>query len=175
MVEKDVVTKEKMKYVGLGEFKAIYKFARNWFWKEDFNLVEDTYDEKIVSDGKELKIEWTAWKKITDYFRISLKLKWTILAMSEVEVEVDGKRKKMNKFGELKIEIRGVLEKDYSSRWGGSAFEKFFKEIYQKYVIPQRTEEKEFQVRDYVQEFRDEMKAFLELTGTGYNPVINFE
>lgn len=165
MGEKDTVVKEKFKYAGLGDFKEVYKFARDWFWKEDFNLVEDSYTEKILSNGKELEIEWTATKKITDYFKIIIKPKWRILGMTDVEVEIDGKKKKMNKFVELGIEIKGVLEKDYSSKWGTSGYEKFFKEVYQKYVIPERTDKKEDEVRDFVQDFKEEMKAFLELTG----------
>ena len=85
--------------------------------------------------------------------------------MTDVEVEIDGKKKKMNKFVELGIELKGILEKDYSSKWGTSGYEKFFKEMYQKYVIPERTDKKEDEVRDFVQDFKEEMKAFLELTG----------
>ncbi len=51
---------------------------------------------------------------------------------------------------------------------GGSetdAMNKFFKDVYNKYVIPQRTDEKEDQVKGAVQNFKEEMKAFLELTG----------
>ncbi len=165
MVEKDTVAKEKLKYSGLADFKEVYKFARDWFWKEDFNLIEDNYTEKIAGNSKEIEIEWTASKKITDYFRITYKVKWRILGMTEVEVEIDGQRKKMNKFVELGMEVKGILEKDYSSKWEVSPVFKFFKEIYQKYVIPQRTWEKEGQVRDIAQDFREEMKAFLELTG----------
>ena len=42
---------------------------------------------------------------------------------------------------------------------------KFLKETYQKYIIPGRTKEKEKQVEAVVQEFKEEMKAFLALTG----------
>src|SRR3989338_6688722 len=174
MVEKDTIIKEKIKYTGLGEFKPIYKFARDWFWKEDFAVVEDSYTEKVMGSAKEIEMEWTANKKITDYFRITIKLKWRILNMTDVEVEVEGKRKKMHNFGELGIERKGILEKDYSSKWGASAYERFFKEVYQKYVVPQRTERKEDQTRDFVQDFKEEIKAFLELSGRGYNPKINF-
>ena len=129
MTEKDTIVKEKIKYVGLGDLDETYKFARDWFWKEEYNLVEDSYSEKIKSTGKEIEIEWTAAKELTDYFKATLKIKWRILAMTDVEVEKDGKKKKMNKFGEFGMEFKGILEKDYSSKWEGSATQKFFKEI----------------------------------------------
>lgn len=165
MVEKDPVIKEKFKYAGLGDFKEAYKFARDWFWKEEFNLIEESYTEKVSGSAKDLEIDWVATKKVTDYFKIAIKVKWRIFGMSDVEVEIDGRKKKMNKFVELGMELKGVLEKDYSSKWGTSAYEKFFKDLYQKYVIPQRTDQKEDEIKDIVQDFKEEMKAFLELTG----------
>lgn len=165
MVEKDTVVKEKLKYAGLIDLEQAYKFAYEWLKKEDLNVVEDVYTEKLKSNGKEIEIEWTASKKLTDYFKVTLKLKWRILGMTDVEVEVEGKKKKMNKVVDLSIELKGLLEKDYSGKWEGSAFNKFIKEVYNKYVIPQRTDQKESYVQDLVQDFKEEMKAFLELTG----------
>ncbi len=165
MVEKDRVIKEKVKHSGLGNFKDLYKFAREWLENEGFSLTEEEYGEKLAGNAKDIEFKWTAARKMTDYFKMVLNLKWRIIAMTDVEVEVDGKKINMNKFGEIYIEIAGTLEKDYSSKWEGTSMQKFFKEIYHKYVIPARTEQKEDQVKGVVQQFKEEMKAFLELTG----------
>ncbi len=85
--------------------------------------------------------------------------------MTDVEAEIDGKKMKMNKLVELKIETKGVLVKDYDNKWEKTGLGKFLKEVYQKYVISGRTKEKEKQVEAVVQEFKEEMKAFLALTG----------
>ena len=165
MVEKDQLIKEAVKYSGLGSFRAAYEYARRWLDEESFVVIEDKYSEKLSGNAKEIEIEWTASRKLTDYYKATLKFKWRILGMTDVEVEVDGKRKNMNKFVELGITITGVLEKDYDSKWEPSAFSKFLKDVYQKYVVIERTREKEDQVRTFVQTFKEEMKAFLELTG----------
>lgn len=166
MAEKDTIVKEKLKYAGLIDFEQAYKFAYEWLkQREDLNVIEDTYTEKVKSGGKELEIGWTASKKLTDYFKSTYKIKWRILGLSDVEVEIDGRKKKMNKVADLSIELTGILEKDYSNKWEGSSFNKFIKEVYNKYVIPQRTDQKEDAVRDTVQNFKEELKAFLELTG----------
>ena len=165
MVEKSTIVKEELKYKGLGDFKDVYEYAYNWLKDEDFVITERKYEEINKGDAKEIRFWWEVNKKVTDYFRISLDMKWQILNMREVEVEINGKRKKMNEFGELKIVIKGVLEKDYSSKWGLKGFNKFLREIYDKYVIPTRTEEMEIKVSEVVQQFKDEIKAFLDLTG----------
>lgn len=165
MVEKDNIVKESVKYAGLGDFKAGYAYARRWLDEEGYTVIEDKYSEKISGNAKEIEVNWTASKKLTDYYKSVLKFTWRILGMTDVEVEIEGKRKNMNKFVELLIETKGILEKDYDNKWEPSAFQKFLKDIYQKYVVIERTREKEDEVKNTVQSFKEEMKAFFELSG----------
>jgi len=142
MVEKQTILKEQVKFTGLGSFKDCYKYAYDWLIDDDYNVIEEKYSEKVSGNEKEIEVAWKADKKLTDYFRISLGIKWAILGMTDVEVEIDGTKKKMNNFQELKIDIKGVLEKDYSGKWEKSGITKFWKETYHKYVIPKNITEK---------------------------------
>ena len=165
MAEKDTIIKEKVKYTGYGDFKDIYNFAYGWFKGEGFSVVEELYNEKVKGESKDIEMVWATSKKLTDYFKAEVGLKWRILGMSDVEVEVDGKKKKMNKFNEIGIEIKGVLVRDYDSKWNKNVTSKFFKEVYNKYVIPARNKEMEGKIEGFVQDFKEEIKALLELTG----------
>jgi len=165
MAEKDVVLKEKVKYSGYGDFKAIYSYAHDWVKQDGYTLIEEQYTEKVKGSAKDIEIVWKASKQITDYFKIEMDFRWRILGLEDVEVEIDGKKKKMNKFIEIGIEIKGSLVKDYKNEWNKSATTKFFKEIYNKFVIPSRTEQMREKVESTVQDFKEEMKALLEITG----------
>lgn len=165
MVEKDNITKEKVKYSGLVSFKDAYKFAREILDEGGYGVSEDSYSEKVSGNSKEIEISWAASKKLSDYYKSVLKIKWRVLGLSDVEVEVDGKRKNMNKVADLSIEVSGVLERDYDNKWEGSSMQKFFKEVYNKYVVVERTREKEGKVAGDVENFKEEIKAYLELTG----------
>jgi len=165
MVEKDTLLKETVKYAGVVDFPGIYNFLFEWVKDEKYDITEDLYTEKVKGDAKDIDIKWTASKKLTDYFKSAIDIKWRILGMKDVEVQIDGKKKKMNKLAELKIDIKGVLEKDYDNKWNSSTTAKFFKEIYNKYVIPGRTSEMESKIISFVQDMKEEAKAFLELTG----------
>jgi len=165
MVEKDTIIKEAVGYSGIGDFKEAYSFAHDWLKEEGFSISEGSYVEKIAGDSKDIEIGWSASRTLTDYFKISLGIKWRILGLKDVEVEIDGKKKKMNKFATLKIDTKGVLVKDYDNKWEKTGFWKFLKETYQKYVIHNRIKEKEGQVVSVVQDFKEEMKAFFALTG----------
>jgi hypothetical protein len=164
MAEKDIIAKETLKYTGYCDFRELYKFMYDWLKDEECRISEDEYKEKIKGDEKELDIKWSISKKLTDYFKLTADIKITTKRMKDLEVEIDGKKKAMNQL-ELKIDIKGVLVKDYTSKWSGSSSGKFFKELYDKFIIPKRTEDMEGKVESLVQELKEEVKAFLELTG----------
>jgi len=94
MVEKDTILKEQIWYVGIANFKDYYEYAYDWLIGEDYVITEDKYKEVQRGDSKDLEILWKANKKITDYFRIALELKWKILGMEDIEIEIDGKKEK---------------------------------------------------------------------------------
>lgn len=164
-MERDTILKEILKHQGIGDFRDFYNFMYDWLRDENFVIVEKSYTEKILGDVKNMEIKWEAKREITDYFRVHIDIVTKVRGLKEVEVEVDGKRIKTNEFKELEITMKGVLEKDYSGRWGRSAMYRFFKEVYNKYVIPSRTFEMEEIVREFVQRYKDDMKSFFDLLG----------
>lgn len=165
MAEKDTILKEIFKHKGIGDFSDFYNFMYKWLTDEDFKVTEKLYSEKIKGDAKDVEIKWEAKKELTDYFRMRLDIVSKARGLKDIEIEVDGKRKKTNEFFELGITMKGILEKDYNSKWEKSPSYKFMKEVYHKYVIPTRTEEMENKVRDYVQGLKEEMKSFFDLLG----------
>ena len=165
MSEKDLVIKEKVEHTGIFSFSGLYSFAHSWLKdKEDYGVVEEKYNEKVSGEKRDIKIEWTATKRMGDYFKAEIKLEFNASDMTEVEVEIDGQKKKMNK-GKVSIDFKGALIKDHQSKWEDSAFNKFLREVYNKYIIPQRTEGLEFKVVGDTKSLRDDIKAYLELSG----------
>jgi alpha-amylase/alpha-mannosidase (GH57 family) len=164
MSEKEEIIKEKLDYSGLLKFADLYKYAHSWLDEEDYGVVEDKYEEKISGNSKDIEVEWKCTKKVSDYFKNEIKLKFEIKGLVDVEVEVDGKKKKMQQ-GKVKVELKGTLIKDPESKWEGSAFYRFLREVYNKYIVPQRVDEKEESIEDDVKDLKEEIKSFLDLIG----------
>ena len=164
MPEKDLIIKEKVEHTGLFDFPAFYSYAHSWFVNELYGVIEEKYSEKVSGNKRDLLIEWKATKKFSDYFKIEIAVKYEITEMTEVEAEIDGKTKKMNK-GKVVAEIKGTLIKDHESKWESSAFSKFMREFYNKYIIPTRVFAMNNKTEDDTKKFKEELKAFLELTG----------
>ena len=162
MAQKKMAFKQVVKKKGYWNYVDLYIFCFDWFKKENYTLMEHQYVEKQSDFGKELVLEWEAYKKVTDYFKFVIKLDWHILGMNTAEVERDGRKEKTNK-GEVKIAIKGELVKDYESRWEDKPFNKFLRGVYEKYIIRTTIDEYEDRLVEDCVEFTAQVKSFLEL------------
>ena len=164
MAEKDTIFKGKIKHSGIFNYSDLYLFCYTWLIDEDYLVTEKSYSEKVSPGGKVVEIRWEARKKISDYFRFIIKTNWRIIGMTDVEVQKEGKKIKMNK-GTLEITFSAILEKDYEHRWENRPFIKFLRGVYDRYIIRGRIDQHEEKIFKEVDEFIAQVKAFLALEG----------
>jgi len=164
MSEKDKIFTEKVKQTGLMDFRELYRFCYSWLTDNNYFVTEKVYSEKVQPNGKDVDIEWFAFKKVSDYFRFIVTAKWRLVALVQVEVEKDGKKIKMDK-AIFEIIINGILEKDYENKWSENAFYSFLRSIYEKYLVKGRVEQYEDKLAEECEEMIAQIKAFLALEG----------
>ena len=165
-MEKDILFKQKVKYTGTFSYKELYRIIYEWLMDHGYDVSEKSYKEIIgAGNSKEVDIEWEAWRKITDYFRYYLHIQVQIFRMTEVEVEIDGVKQKMNK-GAIEIGIKSILEKDYESRWITRAPIAFLRTFYDRYLIKERIEKFVGELIGEMGTIADEIKSFLNIQGT---------
>jgi len=165
MVEKDQIIKEKLDHAGIFNFSELYTFMHMWLKDNLYGVNEEKYSEKVSGAARDISFEWKATRKMSDYFKIEHTIKVEIAGLTEVEVEIDGKKKKMNR-GKIAMEIKGVLIKDPKNTWDETVpVYRFLRETYDKYIIPKRITSMEDKIESDVRAFKDEIKAYLELTG----------
>jgi len=165
MAEKDTIFSSAMSYGGVFKFPEFYLFCYQWLTEElNLDLTEKAYKTTIKPNGKDVKIEWDAVRKVTDYFKFLFEIVFEIVAMSEVEVIENGQKVKANK-GKIKLKIKGVLIKDYEGKFEKDALRKFLRGIYEKWVITSRVDEMETKLFGECDEFLNQAKAYLALEG----------
>ncbi len=162
MAEYDLIYETKLKYTGLFEFKELYKFVHDWFSSYNYIVIEKKYEEKISGEGKDLEIEWMCLRKISDYFRFQVDIRFRITNMSTVEIQKGNMKAKMNK-ALVEVIVKGILQKDYEHRWERSPIAKFLRGVYDRYIIRSRIEDYEDKIALEVDESVAQMKAFLAL------------
>lgn len=164
MVELSRVFEQTLKHKGFFNFNDLYNFCYEWLTDKNYFIIEKSYTEKLSSFGKEIVIEWTAKKKVTDYFRNVISMRWQIIGLNDAEVEINGSKQKTNK-GDLKINFKGDLEKDYENRWVDRPIWKFLRGVYDKYIIRTTTDEYEDRLIGQIDGFFNQVKSFLALEG----------
>jgi hypothetical protein len=165
MVAKDQILKEKLDHSGIFNFSELYSYMHAWLKDNLYGVNEEKYGEKISGNARDINFEWKATRELSEYFKIEHTIRVDVIGLSDVEVEIDGKKKRMNK-GKIAMEIKGVLIKDFKNTWDETKpFYRFLRETYDKYIIPGRVKAMEDKVEIDVRAFKDEVKAFLELSG----------
>ena len=167
MAEKDKLFSSKIKYNGIFSFGDFYKFCFEWLRDEtglEDSLIEEKYAEKLSGDSKNIDVEWSGSKKMTDYFKMEVKVAFRIIGLTNIEV-TDGNRKIKTNKGSVEVSIKGTLVKDYEGKFEKSAIQKFLRGIYEKTVIPSRVSEYEGKVMGDCDEFLAQAKAYLDLEG----------
>ena len=170
-MEKDTQIKEKSEYTGVFDYPEAYAYFYEWFKDEKYVVIETRYSEKVKPDGKELTYNWTARRELTDYFFLEIDIKFEIKKMVDVEVEIEGKKKKMNK-GLFKVELKGTLIKDPRNEWETSEFYKKLREVYNKYIIAGRVDQMEDRIKEDTIAFKEAFKSFLDFSGKRKAPFI---
>jgi hypothetical protein len=164
MVELDKpIPTQKVRHVGIFDFKETYRFCYMWFLNEQYDIVEKNYTEKITPRGKEIEIEWDAVRKISDYFRFQIQTKWRVVGLNDVEVEYEGKKVKMDK-GDCEIRFTAVLQKDYESRWEDTPILKWLRTLYDKYLIQARIDKYEAKLVEELNDLLAQTKAYMALS-----------
>ena len=164
MAEKETVYSSTIKYNGIFSFKDFYKFCYEWLTEEiGLDIMEDKYEEKISGDRKEIAVEWTGERKLTDYFKFDGKIGFMI-NIREAEIVKEGVKIRTNE-GSCKVSIKGIIVRDYQGKFETSAFNKFLRSIYEKWVITSRIEEIKGKIAGDCDEFLSQTKAYLDLEG----------
>ncbi len=129
-----------LRYNGLFDFDGLYSAVVDWAKNYGYRWHEKTYKHKVPSPrGAEQELEWNLSKKVTNY--ISYDIVFTIHSwdQTEVEVEVDGKKKSLTN-ARLYIIMQGTLVYDWQNRFAGSKFVQKLGEWYVNLVYKKETE-----------------------------------
>lgn len=166
MVEEETVFSSKISYNGIFLFKDFYTFCYNWLRDETgvSSFSEDKYSEKLSGDAKNIDIEWTGTKDMTDYFRFKIKIAITIKGLLQVKVKKEGIEIETNK-GAVEMKVKGLIVKDYQNKFEMTAFKKTLRGFYEKYIIQSTIKEFKGKIAADCDEFLSQAKAFLDLEG----------
>ena len=153
VIDKEIITR----HVGLIELDNFYTWLKRWFefeldWK-DTN--EEYYRETIIGEGlKNIEMLWTVKKKISSYFSYVVHVKFLLIAVSDAEIQVEGRRRKAQK-GDFEVKLMSYVETD-PKKVGerGSMFRK----VLEKLILKKGIERHKLLLFQKITKLNDEMK-----------------
>lgn len=165
----------KIKSGGIFDLEELYIELVRWFEFSGYAWKETKYRVVELPNGvKMTEIKWECDKKGTDYLSYNFLMYWQAI-VSDIEVNVDGVKKKMNKGSiELKFEgkmkrnkeafvpVRGSEEETKRILVKGG-FGKLLWLIYDRIIIKNQVDYWKSQFFGESQKLFDEIKAFLQL------------
>ncbi len=134
MGEKQKIIKREISYEGLFDYKEFFRRMDFWLRDKFYDKWEKRSEEYVAPDGtKTMEFEFTPWKKTTHYHKIVIKIELWISGLKEVEIDVDGEKKRMNE-GKMRIAFTGYLVVDYENKWEKSPLLYFIRDLYDKFI-----------------------------------------
>jgi len=164
MGEKEKVTELKIKHSGIFDFREVYSFIYTLLSDLEYSVEEKNYAEKTKGDQKEIEVNWMAKRKISDYFKFIIKVDVRTFRMTNADVVKDGVKTSVNK-GDFEVKFTAFLEKDYENRWENTAFLKFLRGLYEKYIISSTIRSYCGMLEDEANSLTNQTKALLDLSG----------
>ena len=158
----DFLKEERIQFEGIFDLKELYKHAHDWLAWRKFDIAENKYKEKIKPTGKEIEAEWEITRDIDEYSQFKIKVKWQAFAITDIEVQREGGKVKMNK-GEVNIYVSAALVLDRQDKWEETPFVKFMQSFFEKYLYKGTIDRLKAEVWKIGWEFFNELKAFLHL------------
>ncbi len=163
MGEKEIIVDElKLTYDGLFKVHDLYNVMNKWFTKRGYIKREIKSIESVKKTGKYVEVEWLPWKKVTDYAKNEIKVRFMVRDMTEVEVKKGKSTINMNK-GKIQLVFFGYLTTDYENRWEQKPLLMFIRTLFDKFVHQGYTHKWKKDLKQDITDLNDTVKAFLNL------------
>ena len=163
MAEKRIVYQDKyVSFEGLFDLKELFRMIVRWFNERGYDMFENKNFEEIYEDGKKILFEMIPYKKISDYYRIEIKLLAVFENLKEVEVELNGVKRRLLK-GKGDFIFDAILVTDYENRWEGRPYYFFYRALVDKFVYKSYTDRYERELLREAKDLQEEIKGYLNM------------
>lgn len=156
-----VIRKDKPLFVSqeaIIDVAKLYKHVKSFFDKHEYDFYEKEYIDELKESGKDSSIKWETEKKVDDYVKFHIEIRIRFYNLRDVE----GKKGLMNK-GKVSFRIEAFIEKDYEQNWETSFMARFWRGVYDNFVIKGKLEQRKKDLLDESYEVFNEIKSFLNL------------
>jgi hypothetical protein len=159
---KTLIDGKSLSYEGVFNIKELYKIIDTWFKDRGYDKQEIKNWEDVSENEKQIVLEIIPYKKISDYARIDIRIFMIFSRLSEIEVEKDNLRFKMNK-GRAEFYFDAYVVTDYENKWQTRPIFFFIKNIIEKFIYRMYTVTYDSEAIRDTTEIENEIRSFLNM------------
>lgn len=160
---KIVVDQLTINYEGLFKMKDLLKIIEDYFRRDrGYDWMEKKNEVIVTPSGKHYDLDFVPWKTLNDYTKLEAQIKISGINITEVDVEHDGVKVKLNK-GKLSVVFNGYIHTDYEGKWEDKPIFYFIRTLVDKYIYSSDNSAYQKMIADDVEIVRKRVAAFLNL------------
>ena len=161
MSEKTLVIDHlKLGYEGLFNPAELYNIIASFFYEKGWDWLEKMNEEVITPEGKNIRIIFEPWKNLSDYYRITVRIKLHCVNLKDVEVEHDGKVVRLT-HGVIRMTFDAYVISDRLGKWSGNPFYWLVVLLADKYFFRNHFEKAEAWINADVDDLHNKLKNYL--------------
>jgi hypothetical protein len=163
MPEKKIVYQDKfISFEGLFSLKDLFRMIVRWFNEHGYDMFENKNYEEVYEDGKKVIFELIPYKKVSDYYKLEIRVFAVFESLKEVEVELNGVKQRLLK-GRANFTFDATLVTDYEGRWESRPTYYFYRTLIDKFIYRSYTDKYGAGLIKDAQEVQEEIKAYLNM------------
>ena len=124
----------RIKFSGIFDWEELHGLMYGWFEEKKYDYFEEKNNRKLVTYGYERDFICHAEREETGYTRHDIDIQIRLFHAEDVEIIVDGEKKKKTKAGLLVIDIKPSIKLDWQDKWS-SGTKKKAASFFHKYII----------------------------------------
>ncbi|MBU0470771.1 MAG: hypothetical protein KKA62_04095 [Nanoarchaeota archaeon] len=155
-----IVDRLKLSYEGLFNFDEVYSVITTFFFERSWDWYERHNESAVTPKGKQMRLIFEPWKNISDFHKLTVRIKVHVQDMKEVEIKHGNQTLRVNQ-GTIKIIFDGFVVSDRKSKWIDMPFKWFIMLIFDKYFFREHYKKAEDWIKSDIEDLHQQIKTYL--------------
>lgn len=159
---KTLIDGKSLSYEGVFNLKELYRLIDKWFKDHGYDKQEIRNWEDVSQNEKQIILEIIPYKKVSDYARLDIRIFMIFSKLTEIDLEKDGIKFKMNK-GRAEFYFDAYVVTDYENKWETRPIFYFVKNVLDKWIYRIYTSSYDAEVIRDCTEIENEIRSYLNM------------
>ena len=159
---KTLIDGRSLSYEGVFNIKELYRIIDTRFKDRGYDKQEIKNWEDVSESEKQVVLEIIPYKKVSDYARIDIRIFMIFSKLSEMDIEKEGIRYKMNR-GRAEFYFDAYVVTYYENKWQTRPLFFFIKNVIDKFIYRVYTSSYDGEAIRDCSDVENEIRSFLNM------------